>query len=64
MEKQGRCTEERNPAQLKQKQQNPDRLFRRGLVLNKICQSWRIEIWLPERNGQHGGFDVFSFSRC
>ena len=47
MENQGRCSEERNPASLKHKRQNPDRLSRRGFALNKNRQSWRIEIWLP-----------------
>jgi len=63
MENQGRCSEERNPASLKQKRQNPDWLSRRGLALNKNRHSWRIEIWLPERNDQHGEFHVLSFSR-
>jgi len=63
MENQGKCSEERNPASLKQKRQNPEGGTRRGFALNKNRQSWRIEFWLPERNDQYSYFHVFSFSR-
>jgi hypothetical protein len=42
MENQGGCTEVRNPARLKRKRGNPDRLSCWGFALNKNRQSWRL----------------------
>jgi hypothetical protein len=42
MENQEKCTEEHNPARLKQKRESPDRLSCRGCALNKNRQNWRL----------------------